>query len=187
MKNPQPVLSIDVDWVNNYNQFLELIDFSIKKFKISSKIIFIEQHHNIIKYLDEKDNYIINIDHHHDIIQLEETPHELHMGNWVNYLINQQRLNHYMWIHNIDSMVELDNLHPIRQIKSFKMDPYLNSISDVNFEKIIICKSFDFIPHDNKQMGLGTIYEILKNIALNIFKEKTIIDDLSNPFSILTY
>jgi hypothetical protein len=178
-----PILSVDVDWVTNYNQFITLISFLTKKFNVCNKIIFIDSHHNIIKYLNPQDKFIVNIDEHHDIIQLNNNK-DWHMGNWVDYLINKSQLDHYIWVCNTNSSLIPEEIDPVRNLKTFKINHDLNEINSMDFNKIIICKSFDFISLSQKNMGLGLIFEVLKEISLNLFKEKTIIDTDPNPYTI---
>jgi len=179
-----PVLSVDVDWVTNYNQSMELFSFLTKKFKTCNKIIFIDSHHNIIEHLSSDEDFIINVDHHHDI-RYKHAHHEiLHMGNWVEYLIRNNMLNHYIWVGNMDSNVEDEALNPIRGLETFKINHSLKSINSINFNKIIICKSFDFITQPQKDIGLSLVFEILKEISLNIFKEKTIVSNNPNPYKL---
>ena len=185
--NINPILSVDVDWVTNYSQFINLISFLNKKFIKCSKIILIEAHHDILNYLEPQEDFIVNIDHHHDITEhIIDSPYakNVHMGNWVDYLIRHKKLNHYIWINNLDSYVVDYNINSARDLKTFKMDSSLDFIDSLNFEKIIICKSFDFIPQSQKDIGLGLTYEVLKSIALNIFKEKVIISNNPNPYKV---
>ena len=178
-----PVLSVDVDWVTNYNQFIELFSFLTKKFKTCNKIIFIDSHHNIIEHLSSNEDFIINVDHHHDI-RHHPTHEVIHMGNWVENLILNNRLKHYIWVGNIDSFAEPEKIDPIRNLETFKINHSLKSIDSINFNKIIICKSFDFVTQSQKEMGLILIFEILKEMSLNIFKEKTIISNNPNPYKL---
>ena len=182
------VLSVDVDWVTNHTQFLNLISFLNKKFSKCDKIIFIDSHHDILNHLEPNEDFIVNIDEHHDITQIPPNDpfyaKEVHMGNWVDHLVRNEKLNHYIWIHNLTSNISEFNLHPLRNIKTFKIDPSLDFIESMEFKKIIICKSFDFLPQSQKDIGLGLTYEVLKSIALNIFKEKVTLDNTLNSYKI---
>ena len=188
MDHKNKVLSIDVDWVTNYNQLITLISFLSKKFSKCSKIVFIESHHDILNCLEPQEDFIVNVDHHHDITQvpLEDKSYaqNIHMGNWVDYLIRNKKLNHYIWINNLNSNLSDFNLHPARNLKTLKIDHSLDFIDSMDFEKIVICKSFDYIPQHQKDMGLGLTYEVLKSIALNIFKEKVTLDNTLNSYKI---
>jgi hypothetical protein len=188
MELSNKVLSVDVDWVINHSQFLSLITFLNKRFNQCDKIIFIDSHHDIVRYLEPNEDFIVNIDNHHDIIQLNPnspSPDKgLHMGNWVNYLVENNRLNHYIWINNVTSKVTELNVYPLQSIKTFKMDPSLDFIDSMEFKKIIICKSFEYMWQPEKDIGLGLTYEVLKSIALNIFKEKVIISNNPNPYKV---
>lgn len=180
-----PVLSVDTDWVKNYYQFNSLFNFVIKRFKECEQIIFIDCHQNIINFLNSNDNFIINIDHHHDISQpkIPASKDYIHVGNWVEYLISKNRLDKFIWVNNPDSFVEEDQLDPIRNIQSFKICSNLNEISNFLYKKIVICKSFDYFTEVEKNMGLSNIFNLLQIVAINLYKEKIIIDNQSNPYN----
>ena len=185
MKNMNPVLSIDVDWIKSYNQLNLLFELVVTKFKECKKIIFIDCHHNILDFLDSNDKFIINVDHHHDIFQpqVKEDDRYIHIGNWVKELIDKNKLDHYFWINNPNSYLEDSNLDPVRSIKSFKISDNLNDISKFNYEKVVICKSFDYFTEVEKNMGFSNAFNLFQILAINLYKEKTIIDNQSNPYS----
>ena len=180
-----PVLSVDVDWVKSYHQLNLLFDFVIDKFKKSKQIIFIDCHHNILNFLDNNDKFLINIDHHHDIFQpqVKGDSKYIHIGNWVKQLIDENKLDHYFWVNNSNSFLEDSNLDPVRNIKSFKILDNINDISKFDYEKIVICKSFDFFTEKEKNMGFSNIFNLFQIIAINLYKEKTIIDNQPNPYN----
>jgi hypothetical protein len=180
------VLSVDIDWVQNSFQYKELFKFLIPKFAECEQIIFIETHHQIIKYLHKSENSIVNIDHHHDIgytdVDGQISINPIMMGNWVGSLTFHSRLKEYTWIHNEDSDLTPHSSLFLQKIDKFNFNPNLNYISTLNFNKIIICNSFDHIKNSFKIMGLGRIYEILKILATSLYNKKTIIDNTPNPF-----
>jgi hypothetical protein len=181
-----PVLSVDVDWVKNFNQFNLLFEFIVNRFKHSKQIIFIDCHHNILNFLEPNERSIINIDDHHDIHQpqvFEQDLNYIHIGNWVEYLISKNNLDHYFWLCNTTSHIEERHLTPIRQIKSFKILHNINDIMKFQYDKIVICKSFDYFRGEAKEKGLANIFNLLQIIAINLYKDKTIIDNQPNPYN----
>jgi len=179
-----PILSVDIDWVKSWYQFNLLFEFIVNKFKKCKQIIFIECHHNILKYINDNDRFIINIDEHHDIGEPRHAQDLkfIHVGNWVGHLINKNSIDHYFWLCNTTSQVEEINLNPVRKIESFKILHNLNNIIKFNYDKIIICKSFDYFLPDEKSMGFANLFSLLQIVATNLYKEKLIIDDQSNPY-----
>ena len=183
MKNP--VLSVDVDWILNINQYSSLIEYVCSKLELCKQIIFIDSHHNIIDFLNKEDISIINIDQHHDIVNpINNFPDYVNEGNWVNYLINKNLLLDYIWVNNLKSYVGVDEINrgEIRNLRTFKMESNLNFIRDLDYNKIIICKSRDFageITRDNLNV---LAFDTLKSISTSLFNEKTIIDKQLNSY-----
>ena len=178
-------LSVDIDWIIHSYQHNILIDYVTKKFKECENIIFIDCHHNIVDYLPKDNVSLVNIDHHHVIVNGSTFLYksQLNEGNWVSYLAYKKCLKDYIWINNINSLIENEVISDgrVRNLRTFKMDHSLDLIKDFKYKKIIICESRDFSWGNN--YGECVIsFNILKSIAKNLFKEKTIIDNKSNPY-----
>ena len=68
-----------------------------------SHIHFIDSHDKVLSYINEKSD-IINIDYHHDIgYGNDPNKPDLTCADWVSYLYNEDKLNSYTWIRNINS------------------------------------------------------------------------------------
>jgi len=184
MKNP--ILSVDVDWILNINQYSSLIKYVCSKLEFCKQIIFIDCHHTILNYLNEDKNSIINIDQHHDIIDPKNSNYVnyINEGNWVNYLISKNLLLDYIWINNIHSYIDVNEVNRggVRDLRTFKIENNLDYIKDLNFEKIIICKSREWAGEMSRENLNVLAFDILKSISISLLKEKTIIDNESNPF-----
>lgn len=109
------------------------------------RIHFIEDHGQVVRYIQEKCN-LINIDHHHDIgygddIEKQESPT---CANWVYYLYKTNLLNSYTWIHNDNS----DKLPPNKMNIKIKTQDLHNFDLDVlNIpNELIICLSEPWTP-----------------------------------------
>ena len=178
-------LSIDIDWIINSYQHDVLIEYVSEKFKECENIIFIDCHHNIINYLPKDNISLVNIDHHHDIVNGSNFIHKnkLNEGNWVSYLAYKKYLKDYIWINNINSLInnEVISEGGMRTLRTFKIDHKLDLVKDFKYKKIIICKSRDFSWEENYGECIIS-FDILKSIAKNLFKEKIIIDNRSNPY-----
>jgi len=178
-------LSVDIDWIINPFQHTLLIDYVSKKFKECENIIFIDCHHNIINHLPKNNISLVNIDHHHDITNDSEyqNKNKLNEGNWVSYLAYKNYLQDYIWINNISSLIDdlVISNGGIRNLKTFKIEHSLDFIKDFKYKKIVICKSREF-SWENGYSECVISFNILKSIAKNFFKEKTIVDNESNPY-----
>ena len=183
MKNP--ILSVDVDWILNINQYSSLIKYMCSKLEFCKQIIFIDNHHNILDFLNKEDVSIINIDQHSDIVNpVNKDPHYVNEGNWVNYLICKNRLLDYIWINNLKSYIDERDINrgEIRSLRTFKMESNLDFIKDLKYEKIIICESRDFAGEMNRDNLNILAFDTLKSISTSLFNEKTIIDKQLNPY-----
>ena len=179
------ILSVDIDWIQSSFQYKELFKFLTPKFVDCEQIIFIETHQQILKYI-HKSEKIVNIDHHHDI-GYPDFNGKIHVppineGNWVGYLTINNKLKEYIWIHNEDSEFEIQSSKMLQRLDRFNFSSSLDFIKNLSFSKIIICNSFDHIKQNDKNIGLGRIYEVLKILTTNLYKGKVLIDNTSNPF-----
>jgi hypothetical protein len=174
------ILSIDCDWIQNPNQMLELNDFVFKIFKNVKKIVFIKNHQTIVKYINTP-SYICNVDNHHDINYGYKNEF-INAGNWVTYLNQIGLLQSYTWIHNTTSEYIIDDvINTIRNLREFDFDINLNYINNIEFEEIFICESLGFYEKIiSKEGRFFTPYNVFKQVALNFFKEKVIIDNEKN-------
>ena len=113
------------------------------------RLHFIISHDKLINYLDMNEQYnIINIDHHHDIQYPnplgEKEP--LNCGNWVQYLYNNNCLNSYQWIKNVNSCPPVPEIedkiefqYDTQNLNNFQLDNF-------NPDMLIICLSPEWIP-----------------------------------------
>jgi hypothetical protein len=114
------------------------------KYLSASDIIFIEDHHKIIEHIPDNENiFLINIDHHHDIGYSDEeykvTDENLNCGNWGRYLLQNKKINNYIWLCNQNSDKRTFNQGAYNYLNDFD----LNTLSA---DKIIICLSPPWVP-----------------------------------------
>ena len=101
MKN---ILSVDLDWIKDTRQAISLISLLMKKLKDCEKIIFLKEHQQLLKYVENFDNTIYNIDHHHDFGYDDFiATTEFREGNWLHFLITNNIIKNYFWINNVGS------------------------------------------------------------------------------------
>ena len=121
-----------------------------------NKIIFIDDHDEVATYIENniKGNFnIINIDFHHDIAYTEDDQdgpvEELDCGNWVKYLLENQRqyFKEYIWV-NSDESGEYEANLPFskKQMSIHNINLYsLESLAKTT-EYLFLCKSEPWVP-----------------------------------------
>ena len=171
------ILSIDIDWIENDYQYLSLFNILCNKFKSTDHIIFIKSHHLILKYI-EKETTIYNVDHHHDLIY--EDGEECNEGNWVNFAIKGNKTKNYYWIHNYNSEAHPKSFYRARGLEKFSYTADINILNNLEFNKIIICESFEYQKDISRLNKYPLIVDVLKGLAFNIFPSKVTIDDTLN-------
>ena len=138
------VLTADMHHYQKLTKWLIKIINNIDK----TNIFFVENHAQIIQYLNKKEKInIYNIDHHHDCgYQLDEnkTNLQLHCGNWGLVLKNMNILNDFIWIKNENS-----NSAPLnkRQVNYKEYNLINFNLDNLPIpDKLIICLSEQWIP-----------------------------------------
>jgi hypothetical protein len=173
------ILTLDLDYIQNSQQEIKLLDIFLKKIKTCEKIIFIKAHHQILEHIYKlKKINLFNVDHHHDIFYSADVAleNQYREGNWILYLLKHNLLESYTWICNFDSDLTTDSLHPVRHLKSFYHTPNLDLINKFEYKYIIVCESMDY----SKKCSLT--YEMYKVISNNLFYEK-VIENTSKNFT----
>lgn len=153
-----PVIEQDIPLIKyanaDLNIFAKLTNY-LYNIKDKVDFIFIDSHEEIKNYIDKKVN-VINIDHHHDLGYTDDT-NEITCANWAKKLLEQQKINSYIWIHNPNSLMNReDNVYKIDNsliIQNFYLDKMVLP------SKIIICKSFQWIP-----LEIRNLFSIWENL-----------------------
>jgi len=130
------------------NIYRKITSYLLKICK-NTEIIFIENHDQVLDFLEDDEKYdIINIDHHHDLGYGEKqiNPKEdedYNCANWVLMTYDKNVLNSYKWIRNNNSILP----------KEDNRCPYTDQIIDTTTlselpqpDKIILCYSAQWVP-----------------------------------------
>ena len=155
MKKETHVLTVDLDWIQNQRQGLELIKF-LKPLVESTETIFIRGHQQAYD-LVEPESHLYNIDHHHDMAYGTEDKAYRNAiekgifceGEWVLAAVKHKKLKSYTWIKNYNSSLIYANVsQPIRALAIFRMFDELKDFEKTmpKFKRIIICESLDYEP-----------------------------------------
>lgn len=160
------ILTIDCDWAINNNRLLELMNLCYEKFNKNQEIIFLEEHHHAYNFIN-KDDVLFNIDHHHDInynnnIKFVVENNYCQQGNWVFALIYKKIIKKYYWICNEDSSyLHNDILEILNSLDIFFKSTELNTLKNFIFDKIIVCKSEQYLPN------ASLTFKLIKNLCDN--------------------
>jgi len=165
----QNILTIDLDWVQNDEQMLQIISLCTNLFKNKIETFFVKSHHHAYELISEN-CYLYNIDHHHDICYNKESEQLLNSnfineGNWILALIRNKNLQGYTWVKNFNSDLQEHHIYDdLRQLKVFKILNKIHELQIQKVNKVIICES---ISYSNK-INLSFLYELLKQLHIDL-------------------
>ena len=113
----------------------------------ANEVHFINDHHEVVSYLNRDIKYnIINFDHHHDIFYPDwHTLEKLDEGNWVGWMDQLGLISSYTWYKNEDSE-ELDST--VNLSCNYYKELY-NDQTLPEFDIIFVCSSPNWIHEDN--------------------------------------
>jgi len=166
------ILSIDIDWVENWNQTQELLKKVSPRIKNGEfKNILVSQYHKDMKKLIEdtdEDVFVLNIDHHHDIAYEGSCPLEdvVRSCNWLGYYIKQGKVKGAIWVANRDSnMVNWEACGVSMEALDIHFD--LDIVDKFKFDSLFICQSPHYItesePAFGAWLGLKTVIDLYTN------------------------
>lgn len=138
----------------HYNILIQLLEKNIKK---DSKIYIAFNHKMIIDFLEDDNNLnIVNIDHHHDLGYDEKddtkegTLNSPNCGNWAKYLFDSNKMKNYVWIKNVNSVgivrEKINEQMTKYEILEKNFCEFYDKILSLNFDKIFICLSPEWVP-----------------------------------------
>lgn len=148
--NRHPLLK---NLIIDFNTYSQVTDYLLNVFQMVNKenIHFIENHEQIIKYcsIAEKIN-LINIDHHHDYAydkkDLEQPITDINCGNWGKKMVEQNRINSYLWISGDNSIIVPQEYQKEIPNFTYEMIHTTNLKALPKPDKVIICLSPPWIP-----------------------------------------
>ena len=117
------------------------------------KLYKIINHHDIVKYIEEPIDTLINIDHHHDYYKSSGVTYNC--GNWVRWLYSHNKLKNYIWIPNHSSQL---NLIDENDLHLLTVPPYpMETLFRYKIDKVFLCQSPEWLsPQANELWNLWT-------------------------------
>ena len=178
VKNLLPGLTFPEDF-NKLNQLTKLL-FDTKR-KVDPAHFCIEDSHeqivdHIKKWNINQPFAIYNIDHHHDCGYDNDRNtnsitgffENIHCSNWVTSLrYTNTRFIDYNWICNKNSDMTLQDIAE-SYIPNFKKTIHINSLDNVKFDYIFICKSYCWVPPRTRKLLDSFIFALKQFYELNI-------------------
>tara|TARA_R100000664_G_C2751700_1_gene138980 strand:- start:101 stop:655 length:555 start_codon:yes stop_codon:yes gene_type:complete len=174
------LLTIDLDWIQNPRQFNDILSLCMELFKNKIPTIFIKSHHEIYNHINEEE-FIINIDHHHDFgydnLSIRQAlDNMLREGNWVLGAAIHKKLKGYVWIKNYNSVFIPDHITDwIRNLDTLQIRNKIEEVDFKNIYKVVICESAEY------EKNVSLYSDILKKISRSI-NPNTEITDNKNSF-----
>jgi len=144
---------------------LQVYEKALSSLKLPEQIKFSKDHHQLLNYVGDRHDLIIdNIDHHHDIFyEGWNSVNEVNEGNWVWWLDHNHQLQKYTWYGNKNSE-SYDQSMPFRCEYDQVFDRRRRPMTDPDF--IFICESPQWVPPGSRQL-----FKIMRKRADNYFKE----------------
>ena len=154
----------------NMEIYLKLTKWLINYLKEhgNANIHFITSHDETLSFLSNQNNYVINIDHHHDLGYIQSDFTTLGVkkcSNWVLYGLKNKTINKYKWIKNKNS--SLKTFEEKVFLSQFDIDlsdniidTELKNLKDINC--VIICLSSPWVPKN-----IRPYFEIWKEIVFD--------------------
>lgn len=165
-RNIEPFLHYDAD------SLLKIAMIIKENVKNGAKLIPINEHQEIIKYLSDCRVELTNIDFHHDVIyninELSEITdmHKYNCANWVYYLYSNNQLESYTWLKAPQSdMLNFDT--------DFKIDKILTKSDfgqlNYDFDLVFFCLSPQWVPYK-----FHHLYNLIIELCKEDINERTI-------------
>ena len=106
-------------------------------------------HDQMIAFMEEFKEHKINlynIDHHHDMGYEGNNGafDSLGVANWVHFANKDMKLSSYTWIHNVNSIYPTEEL--CEQYKRYTHTTDINILNNIQFDKIFLCASWEWVP-----------------------------------------
>lgn len=139
----------------NYNPNIELFEKIQKLCTIfHDRLYKIRNHQDVIPYVGNGCDILINIDHHHDYYKPTIRP-PYDCSNWVRYLHQKKLFQQYIWIPNPTSH-DLDILDADQRLYTMMEEP-IELIRRYKIDKCILCQSPEWLsPEVNKFWDIWT-------------------------------
>jgi len=139
-----------VNYWPNYQLYQEIKDIcTIYK----NKLYKIKNHHDIVPFIENPIDTLINIDHHHDYYFLNGFSYNC--GNWVKWLYQHKMFKNYIWIPNTTSQL---NLIDENDLHLLTVPPYpRETLFRYKIDQVFLCQSPEWLsPQANELWELWT-------------------------------
>lgn len=170
LKNSFPqmqLLNADLIHYQRLTQWLLKIITKIPK----EKVIFIENHGALNKYLPHEEINVYNIDHHHDCGYGEKPKdkEELDCGNWVYDIAQHGFLKTYTWIKNTSSSREKEKYEGLI---NYKFDLINYNLEELPVpDLLILCLSEPWTPPEYRPL-----FYLWKDLLENYYQTNFVMD-----------
>ena len=136
----------------------------LKSIKKCNNVSFGYEHDSILYYISKYENIdLINIDHHDDVFAADyygdyEDAYDkeyseivesgrIHEGNWIAWLISENKINSYTWVGNKNSGNKTRNDFNYKFVPNYKnIEKEEYKDLDNNFDHIFVCLSPQYVP-----------------------------------------
>ena len=180
------VLSIDCDWVGSPSQYQDILSYFTEKVKDVEEVFFSGDHQFHYPHIPSN-TILVNIDHHHDMGYKDFQYKNMEKGlmdeaSWVLALIRLKKIKGYIWISNYESEFDgalEDNLAKVRQLDIFKRYFDIKDISEIKYNKILVCESYDW-----SKPGKYVYYSLIA-LAKEMNKKVIFVDNVPNTKGLL--
>ncbi len=117
------------------------------------KLYKITNHHDIVPYIKEPIDTLINIDHHHDYYKASGAHYNC--GNWVRWLHNKGKFKTYIWVPNDTSVLDLADEN---NLSLLTVPPYpMETLFRYKIDQVFLCQSPEWLsPQANELWNLWT-------------------------------
>lgn len=159
IQEENPGLIIPKADLKHFNYLICLLNRIIEK---DTDLYIAFSHKKILDFLKEDKNLnIINIDHHHDLgYHPEGEMDSPSCANWVRVLFENNQIKTYIWAKNVNSQLPNEILK--QKINGYNIiikdfNDLKNKIDRMEFDKIFICLSPEWVPPYYQQLFFGLL------------------------------
>lgn len=149
------------------NEILEGADefiFRIVNENSNAKFYLLNSHEQVLNYLlDSENNYVYNIDFHHDIRYSLEAVQDSNCSNWVSFGYDKGLIRQYNWINRATSEFPVCKFIPFDNMEWRKIDtaslPKFDAIFFIRSPEFLSEKVYNEFKKRYNELGLNDIFK----------------------------